>query len=150
MGLLDDAISEFIMTPEDEPKVIQSRYMLGLCYMEKGEYQSAIEEIQNALDYSQNMGIDADHRIEMHYDLGLAYQGAGNNDSALQEFRKVTDIDRGYRDVANKVKELQHGGFISLDQIKDDIEKEISSKFFEEGERIEREEKHRRNERVKG
>jgi pilus assembly protein FimV len=150
MGLLDDAIAEFIMTPEDEPKVIQSRYMLGLCYMEKGEYQSAIQEIQNALDYSQNMGIDAHHRIEMHYDLGLAYQGAGNNERALQEFSKVMDIDRGYRDVTNKVKELQHGGFISLDQIKDDIEKEISSKFFEEGERIEREEKHKRNERVKG
>ena len=124
--------------------------MLGLCYMEKGEYQNAIEEIKTALDYSHSLGIDAHHRIEMHYDLGLAYQGDGNNDNALQEFKKVLDMDKGYRDVAAKVQELQEGDFISLDQIKDDIEKEISSKFFEEGERIEREEKNKRNEKVKG
>jgi tetratricopeptide (TPR) repeat protein len=118
--------------------------------MEKGEYQSAIEEIQNALDYSRNMGIDAKHRIEMHYDLGLAFQGAGDNDRALQAFKRVSELDKGFRDIAAKIKELQQGGFISLDQIKDDIEKEISSRFLEEGERIEKEEKHRKNEKVKG
>jgi tetratricopeptide (TPR) repeat protein len=151
MGLLDDAIAEFIMTPEDESKFVQSRYMLGLCYMEKGEYQNAIGEIQNALDYSDTLGIDIDalNRIEMRYDLGLAYQGAGNADNAMEEFQKVADEDPGFRDVAGKLKELHKGDYISLDQLKDDIEKEISSKFFEEGERIEREEKTRKNERVK-
>ncbi len=55
MGLLDDAISEFILTPKEEPKFIQSRYMLGLCYMEKGEYQNATVEIQNALHFAENL-----------------------------------------------------------------------------------------------
>jgi len=151
MGLLDDAIAEFIMTPEDESKFVQSRYMLGLCYMEKGEYQNAIGEIQNALDYSDTLGTDIDtlNRIEMRYDLGLAYQGAGNTNTAISEFQKVADEDPGYRDVAAKLKELHKGDYISLDQLKDDIEKEISSKFLEEGERIEREEKTRKNERVR-
>jgi tetratricopeptide (TPR) repeat protein len=145
MGLLDDAIGEFILTPEDEPKFIQSRYMLGLCYMEKGEYQNAIGEIQNALDYSETMGDETQNRIGMHYDLGLACQGAGNINSALREFQKVYQMNPRYRDIAVKLKELKQGDFISLDQLKDDIEKEISTKFFEEGERIEREEKIRKN-----
>lgn len=149
MGLLDDAIAEFIMTPEDEPRFIQSRYMLGLCYMEKGEYRNAIGEIQNALDYSESLGIDNLNTIEMHYDLGLACQGAGNHDHALREFKTVYDTNPRYRDVAAKIKELQQGDFVSFDQLKDDIEKEISSRFFEEGERIEREEKTRKNEKVK-
>lgn len=141
MGLLDDAVSEFNMTNEGEPKFIQSRYMLGLCYLEKGDYETAILEIQNALGYSYSFGEASEERIGMHYDLGLAFQGVGNNASSLEEFQKVFALDPTYRDVATKVQELQQGDFISLDAIKEDIEKEISFKFLEEGARIEREEK---------
>jgi tetratricopeptide (TPR) repeat protein len=149
MGLLDDAIGEFILTSEDEPKFIQSRYMLGLCYMEKGEYQEAIGELQNAVDYSNALGESAQSRIGMHYDLGLAYQGVGNFDAALSEFRKVSHMDPRYRDTADKLKELKEGDFISLNQLKNEIEREISEKFLEEGERIEREEKNRKNEKIR-
>jgi tetratricopeptide (TPR) repeat protein len=141
MGLLDDAVSEFNMTNEGEPKFIQSRYMLGLCYLEKGDYETAILEIQNALGYSYSFGEASEERVGMHYDLGLAFQGVGNNPSSLEEFQKVFAIDPSYRDVATKVQELQQGDFISLEAIKEDIEKEISFKFLEEGARIEREEK---------
>jgi pilus assembly protein FimV len=148
MGLLDDAIGAFSMTTEDEPKFVQSRYMLGLCYMEKGEYQDAINEIRNALDYAESLGYEAENPIEMHYDLGLACQCAGDISSAVNEFQKVVDANPGFRDTAARLKELQKGDYISLEQLKNDIEKEISSKFLEEGVRIEREEKTRKNERV--
>ncbi len=85
----------------------------------------------------------------MHYDLGLAYQGAGNLNNAISEFQIVHALDPGYRDTSTKLKELQQGDFISLDQLKDDIEREISSKFLKEGERIEREERNRKNEKVR-
>jgi tetratricopeptide (TPR) repeat protein len=148
MGLLDDAIGEFLMTPENEPKFVQSRYMLGLCYMEKGDYQNAVSAIRNALDHAESQGFHVANLIGMHFDLGLAYQCAGNTGSAADEFQLVVNEDPGYRDAAVRVKELQTGDFISLEQLKDDIEKEISSKFLEEGERIEREEKTRKNARV--
>jgi len=141
MGLLDDAVSEFNMTNEGEPKFIQSRYMLGLCYLEKGDFETAITEIQNALGYSYSFGEASEERLGMHYDLGLAFQGVGNSASALEEFQKVFNLDPTYRDVETKIQELQQGDIISLDTIKEDIEKEISFKFLEEGARIEREEK---------
>ncbi len=141
MGLLDDAVSEFNMTNEGEPKFIQSRYMLGLCYLEKGDYETAITEIQNALGYSYSFGEASEERVGMHYDLGLAYQGTGNTQSALEELQKVYNLDPAYQDVATKLRELQQGDFVSLESIKEDIEKEISFKFLEEGARIEREEK---------
>jgi len=144
MGLLDDAISEFNMTTEGEAKFIQSRYLLGLCYLEKGDYETAITEIQNALGYSYSFGEASEERIGMHYDLGLAYQGTGNTKGAIEEFQKVSNIDPSYKEVSSKIQELQEGDFISLDSIKEDIEKEISFKFLEEGARIEREEKTRK------
>ncbi len=72
----------------------------------------------------------------------------GISSSAADEFQQVVDEDPGFRDTAAKLKELQKGDYISLEQLKDDIEKEISSKFLEEGVRIEREEKTKKNERV--
>ncbi len=149
MGLLDDAIGEFSLTPEDEPKYVQGRYMLGLCYMEKGEYEHAIGEFENALTCSEKAGEDEASRVGILYDLGLAYQGAGNISQALSKFQKVYSMDPGYRDIRTKLKELTQGGIIPLNQLKNDIEKEISAKFLEEGERIEREEKHRKNEKVR-
>jgi len=149
MGLLEDAIAEFIMTHEGEPWFVQSRHMLGLCYMEMGEYQNAASEIQNALNYAMSMGIDNQSRIGMQYDLGLAYQGSGNIKASIIEFQQVSDVNPRYRDTAAKLKELRRGDFISLEQLKDDIEKEISSKFLEEGERIEREEKSRRSDKMR-
>jgi pilus assembly protein FimV len=149
MGLLDDAISEFILTPQHEPKFIQSRYMLGLCYMEKGEYQNAAAEILYALRCTASLGGNEQDTLGMHYDLGLSYQGAGNINSAINEFQIVLALKPGYRDTTTKLKELQQGDFISLDRLKDDIEREITSTFSKEGERIEREERNRKNEKVR-
>jgi pilus assembly protein FimV len=149
MGLLDDAIGEFTLTPEGEPKFVQSRYMLGLCYMEKGEYHNAITEIQKALNCSESSGGKHQELIGMHYDLGLAYQGAANREGALAQFQWVHDMYPGYRDADSKLAELKKGSLISLEQLKNDIEKEISAKFLEEGERIQREEKTRKNEKVR-
>jgi tetratricopeptide (TPR) repeat protein len=117
--------------------------------MEKGEYHNAITEIHNALNFSESSGGKLQERIEMHYDLGLAYQGAGNRDGALAQFQRVHDANPGYRDTAAKIKELKKGFLISLEQLKDDIDKEISAKFLEEGERIQREEKTKKNEKVR-
>jgi pilus assembly protein FimV len=141
MGLLDDAVAEFSMANEGDPKFILSRYMLGLCNLEKGDFQTAITEIQNALGYSYSFGDVSEERIGMHYDLGLAFQGVGSVPAAMEEFQKVYNLDPAYRDVASKIQELQGGQFVSLDAIKEDIEREISFKFLEEGTRIEREEK---------
>jgi tetratricopeptide (TPR) repeat protein len=147
MGLLEDAIAEFVMTREGESIFVQSKYMLGLCYMEMGEYQNAVDEIMNALNYGMSRGMTDQERIPMQYDLGLAYQGFGNINNAITEFQQVYAVDPHYRDAAAKLNELREGDFISLEQLKDDIEKEISAKFLEEGERIEREEKSQKAEK---
>ncbi len=141
MGLLDDAIAEFVLTPRGGPWFFQSRYLLGLCYLEKNDYQNAITEFRNALNAPANQQVDVQERISVRYDLALAHQGVGNTKAAISEFQEIINANPGYRDAAEKLKELRQGESISLRQLKDDIEKEISAKFLREGERIEREEK---------
>ena len=149
MELLDDAVNEFLLTREGEPMFVESRYMLGLCYMQKDEYIKATAELRNAIGYSEAFGGEEDQRLSMLYDLGLAFQGSGNSEAALAEFQKIQAAAPSYRDVGSKITDLKQGDFVSLDQLKEEIEKEISAKFFEEGERIEREEKTRKSEKVK-
>ncbi|HWR71987.1 MAG TPA: tetratricopeptide repeat protein, partial [Nitrospirota bacterium] len=149
MGLLDDAIAEFMLTTEGEQRFVESKYMLGLCYLEQGEYYKAIAEIHNALNYAISFGVSDEERITMFYDLGLAYQGVGNTEEAINQFQMVMQLNPQYRDAAVKLHELRAGDLVSLEQLKDDIEKEISSKFLEEGERIEREEKTRKDDKVR-
>jgi tetratricopeptide (TPR) repeat protein len=149
MGLLDDAIAEFLLTHEGEPMFVQSRYMLGLCFMEKGDFLKAIAEVRNALGYAESFALDAEDLLSMQYDLGLAYQGAGNAGEATRQFQAVHAANPGFRDVAAKLNDLREGDFVSLDQLKEDIEREISAKFLEEGERINREEQTRKSEKVK-
>lgn len=150
MGLLDDAIAEFLLTREGEPMFVESRHMLGLCYMEQGEYQKAATEIRNALSFAESLGADSIQKLNMLYDLGLALQGIGYMGEALNTFQQVYDADPSYRDVSAKLIELKEGDYVSLDQLKEEIEREISAKFLEEGERIEREEKTRKSEKVRG
>lgn len=150
MGLLDDAIAEFLLTREGEPMFVESRHMLGLCYMEQGEYQKAATEIRNALSFAESLGADPVQKLNMLYDLGLALQGIGYMGEALNTFQQVYDADPSYRDVSAKLRELKEGDYVSLDQLKEEIEREISAKFLEEGERIEREEKTRKSEKVRG
>jgi tetratricopeptide (TPR) repeat protein len=116
--------------------------------MELGNYQNAITEINNALNYSMTYNGSSDERIDMHYDLGLAYQGTGDVESALAEFQEVYNANQEYRDIASRLHELQQGQYVSLDQLKTDIERDISAKFFQEGEKIERQEKSRKGEKV--
>lgn len=150
MGLLEDAIAEFLLTREGEPMFVESRHMLGLCYMEQGEYQRAATEIRNALGFAESLGAEPGQKLSMLYDLGLALQGIGYMGEALNTFQQVYDADPAYKDVSAKLRELKEGDYVSLDQLKEEIEKEISAKFFEEGERIEREEKTRKTEKVRG
>ena len=83
----------------------------------------------------------------MCYDLGLAYQGAGDSENALKSSRRSTQRTRATAMFPTKYRNCSRAA-ISMQQLKNDIEREISSKFLAEGERIEREEKTRKNERV--
>ena len=108
--------------------------MLGLCYLEQGDYENAIIEMKNAMQCGEEFGVSAEDHMSMCYDLGLAYQGTGDTRSAVAEFQKVYAIDPRYRDVAHKISRCRQGGGISQQQLKSDIEREISSKFLAEGE----------------
>ena len=103
MGLYDDAVREFKISMQDGSFEFDAAVRLGLCSMSTGSPGDAIGYYLKALKVE---GRSDEERKGLFYELGLAYDRAGSTDEALEMFRSVYEMDHGYREAADKVKDL--------------------------------------------
>ncbi len=104
MGLLDEAIAEFQLAAKDEVRSLECCSMLGLCFMEKGMPDIAIKW------FSKGLAIPGRREEEYHglrYDLAQAYEAAGQPERALELYMEIFRENIKFRDVQERVKELQ-------------------------------------------
>jgi len=78
---------------------------LGWAYYQKGIYQSAINQFQEALRLSEKRGDPDDADIHLH--LGLAYQKANQNALARQQLEKAVKLDPNNADARKALSELR-------------------------------------------
>jgi tetratricopeptide (TPR) repeat protein len=122
MGLLDEAIREFqtatgLTAPADgTPRYFQCCNMLGHCFVQKGMPGAAVLWFKKGLDAPERT---ADEYKALQYELGSAYEEMGDLKRALSVFTEVYGVDVGYRDVADKLNDLQ----VRIDQKKEEKEK---------------------------
>jgi tetratricopeptide (TPR) repeat protein len=79
---------------------------LGWAYYQKGIYQSAISQFQEALRLGEKRGDPDD--ADIHYHLGLAYQKANQNVQARQQLEKAVKLSPNHTDAKKALLEL-HG-----------------------------------------
>jgi len=70
-----------------EPENLQARIALGNAYIADGRYQEAVDQLNQALELSQN----ENHRGILT-GLAFAYMGAGNTSEAAGYFKRVAEI----------------------------------------------------------
>jgi tetratricopeptide (TPR) repeat protein len=110
MGLMDEAISEFqkvakaAQKTEDWNQLFQVSTLLGLCFIEKGLPKVAVGWYERALKLP---GLDEEGALALRYDMGAAYEAAGDRKAALDCFMEVYGTNVDYRDVGDRIKELQ-------------------------------------------
>ncbi len=104
MGLLDEAIAEFQLAAKDELRGLECCSMLGLCFIEKGMPDIAIKWFSKGLDIP---GRRAEEYHGLRYDLAQAYEAANQRDRALQLYMEVYRENARFRDVGERVRELQ-------------------------------------------
>lgn len=110
MGLMDEAISEFQKVTKaaekqrQVPQLFQACTLLGLCFMEKGHPKIAVRWYEQALKIP---GIDAEGALALRYDMGVAHEQAGDRKAALDCFMEVYGANVDYRDVSDRIRELQ-------------------------------------------
>lgn len=110
MGLLDEAISEFQKVSKTAEKtksyshLFQCCTLLGLCFMDKGLPKIAVRWYERAL---KAPGLDEEGALALRYDMGVAHEQAGNRKAALDCFMEVYGANVDYRNVSERIRELQ-------------------------------------------
>jgi len=110
MGLLDEAIGEFQKVVRGAGKgsvptnFLQACSLLAICFMEKKMPAIAVRWYKRALE---TPGLEEEAMMALQYDLGLAYERAGDSRNALERFTEVYSQNIDFRDVAEKIRELQ-------------------------------------------
>ena len=104
MGLVDEAISEFQIACKDPERLIDCCSMLGLCFMEKGMPQLAEKWYRKAMESPE---LSEDGQLGILYDLGSLFMQSGDLENAYKSFLEIYGIRNDYRDVVERLKELE-------------------------------------------
>jgi tetratricopeptide (TPR) repeat protein len=110
MGLLDESIGEFQKVVRGAGKgvypsnFLQACSLLAICFMEKRMPALAVRWYKRALETPD---LDEEALMALQYDLGVAYEQAGDSRNALERFTEVYSQNIDFRDVAEKIRELQ-------------------------------------------
>jgi tetratricopeptide (TPR) repeat protein len=103
MGLTDEAIGEFEIAVKSRDYLIGCCSLLGLCFRDKGEFETATQW------YTRGLGVPDIVEQERHallYELGEAYETAGDLESARKAFAEISLTDDSYRDVGLRLAAL--------------------------------------------
>lgn len=78
--------------------------MLGICFLEKGLPELAVRWYKKGLE---SPVLNEDQAMGLLYDLGSAYVSVGDAESAYRTFVEIYGMNSNYRDVAQRIQELQ-------------------------------------------
>ena len=105
----NDYISEAIQQLQIAQRSVKNRvlslYYLGLCFIEKKQYDVAFRQLETAL---KDLLIMDANKKKVLYELGRVCELRGEMEQALEFYMQIYQVDIGYRDVAAKVE--QSGG----------------------------------------
>lgn len=104
MGLIDEAISEFQLAAKDHRYLVDCCSLLASCFIEKGFPELAIKWYDEGLS---SPIITEDETLGLVYELGNLYLSIGENEEARLRFVEIYGVNSDYRDVGNKLAELE-------------------------------------------
>ncbi len=102
-GEYNQAIAAFQALTQDGRFGLEAARMLGVCFMKKGQFDLALEQLGKAIEQHPEMD---DEGKELHYSLAQAQEECGNTAEALKAYKQIYSQDINYRDVAKKVEAL--------------------------------------------
>lgn len=104
LGLIDDAIKEFQMSRDNPQTFLSSSSMLSMCYKEKALYSLAIEVLNSTVGKIKDRN---EAYWALKYDLAEAYERNGNLKEAFNTYTEVYGWNAGFRDVPEKMKQVE-------------------------------------------
>ena len=101
---MNEAIEAFQKASEGEKENLKALEMLGLCYLEKGEMESAAFHLIQGIRLK---GDSPEETIGLQYHLGVAYEKMGQKSKALEAYQAAAKVDPNFQDLPKKLASLQ-------------------------------------------
>jgi tetratricopeptide (TPR) repeat protein len=98
----NEAIQQFQKAQRNPRNRVRALYYLGLCFKAKGQYDMAVDQLEQAS--GEIPGMDA-LKKDVLYELGSVCELRGDTEKAGTVFKQIYQADIGYRDVAAKVEQ---------------------------------------------
>ena len=93
IGEYKKAVEEIIIISEISPSLSYDCYMtIGSFYREKGDFQSALNSYEEALNYAKNT-MD---KALVHIEIGYSLLPSGNYEEAAEEFNRALELNSNY------------------------------------------------------
>ncbi len=99
-GNTDAAIQQFQISQRSPSLRLKSLVLLGKCFMAKGLYDLALEQLDQA---GENLNTMDAFKMEVLYLLAQCYENLDKPESAIEQYKAIYSSDIGYRDVASKI-----------------------------------------------
>jgi tetratricopeptide (TPR) repeat protein len=100
LGFFDEALAEFGVARRSPDLELKSIEMAGKCFVEKGDIELAIEELESAMGTGD---ISPEDCLGLKYNLAEAYERIGQSSRAKVLYEEIVDVDDSYRDVRDRI-----------------------------------------------
>jgi tetratricopeptide (TPR) repeat protein len=106
MELYSDAIGEFQRCLQCPRRKISSLHMMGLCALDLGQPQDAVNHLQQALASEE---LPREQAPGIQFDLARALEAGGDKSRACAAYQAVLDVDPDFPGVAERLARLESG-----------------------------------------
>ena len=109
-GYYDDAMEQFQLSQKSPKERVSSLYYLAMCFLQKGQRDMAVMQLEAARDQLQTMD---DLKKKVVYQIGLCAEEAGDIEKAYNCYRDVYSADVTFEDLGErmlKISKMREGG----------------------------------------
>ncbi len=103
MGLVDDAIGEFEMAAKAPGKAADARHLIGLCHIDQGDHEKALEAFTAALSSGDLPPAQVGAN---EYQLGICYEALGKPAEARGAFERAKEHGAAQQDIDQRLANL--------------------------------------------
>lgn len=97
MGLIEEAIHEFLISAKHPLKFFDSAGLLGICFRENGMYEDSLTWLEKALDTPDRM---KEEYLAIRYEVVATYLKMENYQQALKTTEDIMDENPKFRNVS--------------------------------------------------
>ncbi len=112
MMLLGDAVNEFELAARDPDRECTCYAMIGMIELEQGNLDAAEAAYKRGFEAKKKT---VEQEMSLYYDLGIVMEMKRQPEEALYYFRKIARRDPAYRDIGDRIAELERslGRFVA-------------------------------------